>query len=176
MKSQMPHSCSHEDPQGRDIKRKCVFACGLLLAHKPQSLVMWPKPGSGIHTHHSFCIPGKRKAGGGNEHNYLERQCYKMTQGLWEGLRGVPDASHYPQRRNQALDPRVVPPEVAAFVFLLSVVQAKLSQANLDNQKPLNGLGAAKTLAWDLPFSGWLTSSLEELFLRAPWRTGVTRR
>lgn len=79
IKSQMPHSCSLKDPQGTDIKRECVFACGLQLAHKPQSLVMWPKPGSGIHTHHSFCIPGERKAGSGNEHNYLERQCYKMT-------------------------------------------------------------------------------------------------
>lgn len=54
-------------------------------------------------------------------------------------------------------------------------MQAKLSQANLDNQKPLNGLGAARNLAWDLPLSGWLTSSLEELFLRAPWRTGVNK-
>lgn len=39
------------------------------------------------------------EAGRGKEHNYLERQCYETTQGLWEGLRGVPDASPSPCHR-----------------------------------------------------------------------------
>lgn len=55
-------------------------------------------------------------------------------------------------------------PPLGSICFLLSAVQAKLSQASLDNQEPLSGLEAARKLAWEqkrgehVSFSGWLTA------------------